>query len=114
MKKIFRNILTSLSILYFSLTEVYAVDVTSGANKVYGNLLEYLLNPLLKFGMVIAFIYFLFGVFKYILAMSNGGTNDEINNGKNHLLWGLVGLFIIFSISGITSLLSTVVGGWFQ
>jgi hypothetical protein len=36
------------------------------------------------------------------------------NEGKSHLLWGLVGLFIIFSVGGILKMFNSVLGGMFQ
>ena len=113
MLKIFISLFTFLS---FSLNIVSAdvVGTIASTDKVFGNVLIYLFNPLLQFATVIAFLYFLYGVFKYILAMSSGGTNDEINNGKRNLLWGMIGLFIIFSINGILMLINTALGSFFK
>jgi hypothetical protein len=39
---------------------------------------------------------------------------DKKNTGKAHLLWGLVGLIIIFSVGGILAILNKTVGGMFS
>lgn len=110
MKKLFRNTLLTFSGYIFFITETFSAGMNSSilsAEEVFNNVIVYLINPLLKLVIVITFLYFLYGMLRYIFAMSNGGKDEEINNGKRHMLWGLVGLFIIFSINGIMSLLSS-------
>ncbi len=76
----------------------------------FQNFVTYLLNPLYELAAVIAFLYFLYGVLRFILDMNDP---EKKNTGKGHLLWGLVGLFIIFSVGGILVILNNTVGGMF-
>jgi hypothetical protein len=64
-----------------------------------------LIKKLIDLGMslipllgVIAFLVFIFGVARYIRAT---GDEKDIQSKKNFLIWGVVGLFVIFSIWGI-------------
>ena len=64
-------------------------------------------TPVYQVVVGVSFLYFLYGVLKFIYDMNHPA---EKNDGKNHLLWGTVGLFIIFSVGGILQ----VFGGFFQ
>lgn len=81
-----------------------------GADNIFQLFALYVLNPLYKLAIAGTFLYFLFGVFMYIANMNNP---DEAVKGRNHLLWGLVGLFIVFSVGGLLPLLNGVIGGMF-
>lgn len=67
-------------------------------------------SPLYQLAVGLAFVYFLFGVFRFILDMNDP---ERKNIGKGHLLWGTVGLFIIFSVGGILRLYNDIFGGLF-
>lgn len=48
-----------------------------------------------------AFIGFLWGLMKYIFA---AGNENEKENGKNIMVWGLIGIFFLTSIIAIVSM----------
>jgi hypothetical protein len=53
----------------------------------------------------LGFVYFFWGIGQFILNDSgNEKTRDE---GKNKILWGVIALFIMFSIRGILSFISS-------
>ena len=68
-------------------------------------------NPLYQVVAAGAFVYFLYGVFRFIVDLNNP---EKKTQGKNHLLLGLVGLFIIFSIGGLLPILNGILGGMFS
>lgn len=74
------------------------------------SLINEFLTPLYQLTAAIAFVYFLYGAAKFIYDMKNP---EEKNTGKQHLLWGMVGLFIIFSVGGILQLFGSMFGGPF-
>lgn len=49
-----------------------------------------------------AFIAFLWGLMKYVFA---SGNENERENGKNIMVWGLIGLFFLTSILAIVKML---------
>lgn len=50
----------------------------------------------------LATVYFLYGIFQFVWkADSEEGRKD----GKNHIMWGLLGMFIMFSVMGIINLI---------
>jgi len=57
-----------------------------------------ILDPLKGILILLATIFFLWGLVQYIAGAS---SEDKRTEGKQHMLWGIVGLVIIFSVSGI-------------
>lgn len=64
-------------------------------------------TPLYQVVVGIAFLYFLFGVVKFIYDSRNP---SEKNTGKQHLFWGIIGLFIILSVGGILKVFGSIFG----
>lgn len=114
MKKLFSLVVVTISSLGFSFAQGAQNGMVLSGETVYQNVIKYLFNPILQLITVTAFLYFLFGVMMFIWRKSNGGEGEDINDGKRHLVYGMVGLFIVFSINGILYILNTTVGGLFQ
>jgi len=67
-------------------------------NKIITNIaqpIEYLLFAL-------AIVYFLYGVMTFI---QNADSPDKREEGQKHMIWGIVGLFIMVSAVGIINLI---------
>lgn len=54
----------------------------------------------------VAFLIFMYGVIKYVIA---GDVKDK-EEGKKFLMWGLIGLFVMVSVWGIVALVSNTLG----
>lgn len=65
-----------------------------------------ILNPLIKLLFAIALLYFIYGIFQFIRKTDDTTSRDE---GKRAMLWGIIGMFIMFAVAGII----TVVLGTF-
>ena len=78
---------------------------------ILGKIVGEFLSPLYKLVVAFAFLYFLFGVVKFII---NINDPEKKNLGKSHMLYGLIGLFIIFSIGGILEFLNSTLSGMFS
>ena len=57
-----------------------------------------ILNPLITFGFAVALLLFLWGLFEFI---RNPADAENRKKGQNNIIWGLVGLLIMFSVFGI-------------
>lgn len=66
-----------------------------------------IINPIIDLGFVIALTIFLWGLFQFIRAAQ---SSDKRKIGQQHMLWGVVGLFIMFSVFGIINLLISTFG----
>lgn len=65
------------------------------------------INPLIEFAFLIALVVFLWGVMEYI----RGGANEQKRkDGRQHMLWGIVGFVIMFGVFGIINLLINTFG----
>ncbi|MFA6515005.1 MAG: hypothetical protein WCT42_01940 [Candidatus Paceibacterota bacterium] len=66
-----------------------------------------IINPLIVLLFALAVVYFLYGLLKYLLSPDN----EEIRKtSKDHMLWGVIGMFIMISVFGIMSLILNTVG----
>ena len=79
--------------------------------QILSNVVTELFSPLYQAAVGVAILYFLYGVAKYVLDLNNP---EKQTFGKSHLLWGMVGLFIILSVGGILSALNESLGGMFK
>lgn len=84
--------------------------MNGGGDAIFAKVVSGIFNPIYQLLVGVAFIYFLFGVVKFIYDMNDP---EKKSFGKSHLLWGLIGLFIIFSIGGILPIFNSIFGGMF-
>lgn len=66
-----------------------------------------LINPAIEFAFIIATVIFLWGVFQFIMGAAD---KDKRQEGKDHILWGIVGFLIMFGVYGIINILSNTLG----
>jgi hypothetical protein len=63
----------------------------------------HVVNPILILFFGLALAYFVFGVLRYIA----GGKSEEVRHkGREHILWGLVGMGIMFSAWAILKIVT--------
>jgi hypothetical protein len=65
---------------------------------------QYVLNPIIGFMFVLALAYFAFGVIEYFLYQNSEAEREK---GKQHIIWGLVGLVIMTGFWGIIQILAS-------
>lgn len=69
-----------------------------------GRVNKQIINPLIAFIFALAVVYFLYGVLKFLMNMDNEGGRDE---GKKHMLWGIIGITIMIGVWGILSIITS-------
>lgn len=67
-----------------------------------------ILTPVIVLLFALAAVYFLFGLMKFIM---NQGSDTEQAEGKQHMLWGTIGLAVMVSVWGILNLVNESVKG---
>lgn len=78
--------------------------VPSYVSTLLGNILVNIVNPLILLLLGVAIAAFVWGMVEFI----QGADGDEGRaKGKRHMVWGLVGLFIMVSVFGIMCLIAT-------
>lgn len=58
--------------------------------------------PIMVVVFAAAFFMFMWGLFQFLVNLSKGANVEE---GKSHMLWGTIGMFIMVSGYGIVSLI---------
>ena len=98
--------LTTLTLATFALPLVSfaAINNISDAGSFVINTINNILVPVL---FAVAFIVFLWGAFDTFIL----GSNDEEvkDKGKNLMLWGLIGFFVMVSVWGLVNILTGTV-----
>jgi len=68
-----------------------------------------ILNPLIGLMFTIAIAVFIWGIIEFIW---NSGSEEKRTTGKQHIIWGLVGLLIMFTVAGIIEIIKNFVDRW--
>ncbi len=68
---------------------------------------EIIINPLIVLIFAAAVLVFLWGVFQYI---KGADSESERATGRNHILAGVFGMFIMVSVFGIINLILNTIG----
>jgi succinate dehydrogenase/fumarate reductase cytochrome b subunit len=71
-------------------------------NKLFQNILNQVVTPIIYLLFAAAVVYFLYGVFVFI---QNADNQEKRKDGQMHILWGIVGIFIMVSAKGIINLI---------
>src|SRR3989344_4823565 len=61
-----------------------------------------IINPLIGFLFALAIAFFLYGVFSFIMNQSN---EEKKTSGKQHMIWGILGIAIMLSVWGIMNII---------
>jgi hypothetical protein len=70
-------------------------------NQFLSKVIVQIINPLILLMVAVAFVVFLWGVFEFI---AHAGEESKREEGKKAIMWGLVGLVIMFGAYGIINL----------
>lgn len=65
-----------------------------------------ILNVVIPIMVTLAVIYFIWGVVQYVTS----GDAEKKEQGQQHMIWGLIGIFVIVSIWGLVALLANTFG----
>ena len=66
-----------------------------------------ILNPILLLLTFAAFVIFVWGVIEYI---RNADNDEKRKDGQQHMLWGIIGLVIIFGAQALVVFLTAIAG----
>ena len=84
-----------------------AVALAQGGNLLgLLGLIEQIVSRAIPILVGLALIYFIWGLIRYVI----GGSEEERENGKKMMWWGIVALFVIVSIWGIVAYIANILG----
>ena len=72
-----------------------------------GKINTFILNPLITLAFAVAFLVFFYGIFQFINSQTSDNNREE---GKRKIFYGLIGMFIMFSAYGIITLILNTFG----
>jgi hypothetical protein len=70
-------------------------------------LVDLIINPLILLVFAAGFIVFMWGLIVFLWNSREGEVSGE---GKQHMLWGIVGMFVMISAWGILNILLSTFG----
>jgi hypothetical protein len=105
----FARALSGAGVLFFGLTSFAYAQSNNGSldTSNLGNFLRSIIGFidtfLIPLVFAIAFLVFIWGIYQYFIA--GGASEEKRDSGKQLILWGLIGFFVMFSVWGIINLL---------
>ncbi len=93
--------------MLYSLFAKVAYADTADLDTFLGKVMDHVVNPAIKLMFGIALVIFLYGMFEFVA----GAENEEKRaKGKVHMMWGVIGMFIMVSAVGIINLITGTLG----
>ena len=77
------------------------------ANQLVMRFTTYVIDPAIKILLAAAFFLFMYGLVEFLWNLDKGGEQDE---GKQHMLWGVIGFFVMVSAAAIITILMNTFG----
>jgi predicted membrane channel-forming protein YqfA (hemolysin III family) len=65
-------------------------------------IITYLVDPAIRVVFTLGLLLFIWGLVQYLWEIKDGKADGD---GKQHMLWGLVGMLIMVSVYGIIALI---------
>jgi hypothetical protein len=66
-----------------------------------------ILNPLITLLFAVALLVFLWGIFEFVKNSDDAKSREQ---GKQNILWGVIGMFIMFGVFRIIKIILATVG----
>lgn len=85
-----------------------ATQAVAATDSILQKAITYILNPIYEIAVVCAFLYFVYGIAFMMWQLNNPDVREQ---SRRHLLYGILGLFIILSVGAIIKFLNSLVGG---
>ncbi len=66
-----------------------------------------IVDPLISFLFILGLLFFLYGVWELV----RGAESEEARaTGRQHIMWGVIGMFIMISFYGIMNIICRTIG----
>jgi heme/copper-type cytochrome/quinol oxidase subunit 2 len=93
---------------YILVPVTHAQSAPESVLQLMGRINQYFLNPLIVLMFAIALVTFVWGMFSFFGRKDN---TEDIEKGKQHILWGIVGMAIMVSVFGIMNFITNTTIG---
>ena len=68
---------------------------------------DVIINPAILIIFTAGFFLFVWGLVQFLIGISDDARGNAHEEGKKHMLWGIVGMFVMASVYGILALLDS-------
>ncbi len=89
-------------------TQAYAATDTTALSKLIGPISQHIIYPVIELLFSVAVLVFVYGVLQMVF---HSVDSEERKNGRNSMLGGIIGIFIMLSAWGIVYLISGTIKG---
>jgi hypothetical protein len=93
--------------MYMNLFQTQIAYAASTVEETIGNITSNIIQPIIGFFFALALAMFFWGIVQFI---ANAENEEKLSEGKEHMLWGIVGMFIMVSVFGIMNLICNTIG----
>jgi hypothetical protein len=76
-------------------------------NTLLNNINNQIVSPLIYLMFALAIFYFLWGVLVFI---RNADSAEKRSEGFDHMMWGIIGIFIMVSAKGLINIILATLG----
>lgn len=79
----------------------------AGYKEIISKINQVIINPIIIFFFAVATLIFLYGIVEFLANSDNEETREK---GKQHIIWGVIGIAIMVSVFGIMQLIINSLG----
>lgn len=79
------------------------------ATALLNKFVDYIVNPAILLLFATGFFLFMWGLVTFLWNLESGASEAN-SNGKQHMLWGIIGMLIMVSVYGIVGLIENTFG----
>jgi hypothetical protein len=76
-------------------------------SSVLSKIITYIVQPAMLLLFAAGFTVFMFGLLQFMWNLRSGEVSTQ---GKDHMLWGIIGMFIMVSVYGIIQIIDNTFG----
>ncbi len=106
-KKLLQTIVLSGTTLFLPMLSFAQTEIPQRALTLMGRIYTVILNPIIALLFGLAFAYLIWGVVKYVSQSDQEAMREE---GRRAIIWGIIGMFVMFSVFGILRLVIGTIG----
>lgn len=70
----------------------------------------YVINPMMLVLFAAGLFLFMFGAVQFLYKVSQGGKDTDVKDGRQHMIYGILGMLIMVSVAGIINFLASSLG----
>ncbi|MDE1924720.1 MAG: hypothetical protein KGH79_00880 [Patescibacteria group bacterium] len=74
------------------------------------NFTRVIVNPIIALLFALGLLLFAWGIIEFLIGLNASGDSDKKESGKRHMLWGIIGMFIMISAWAIIKFIDSSIG----